>query len=45
MEYDVEVKPTKLKKGHGLAKILADLNCQALDLHLIADQSVQGSPT
>ena len=36
MEYDVDIKPTKLVKGQGLAKLLADSNCQALGLHLMA---------
>ena len=40
MEYDVEIKPTKLVKGQGLAKLLADSNCEALGLHLMAVQSV-----
>ena len=40
MEYDVEIKPTKLVKGQGLAKLLTDSNCEALGLHLMAKQSV-----
>ena len=40
MEYDVEIKPTKLVKGQGLAKLLADSNCEAIGLHLMAEQSV-----
>ena len=36
MEYDVNIKPTKLVKGHGLAKLLANSNCQALGLHVMA---------
>ena len=27
MEYDVEIRPTKLVKGQGLAKLLAESNC------------------
>ena len=27
MEYDVDIKPTKLVKGQGLAKLLAESNC------------------
>ena len=27
MEYDVEIRPTKLFKGQGLAKVLAESNC------------------
>ena len=41
MEYDVEIKPTKLVKGQGLAKLLADSNCEALGLHLIASHPIQ----
>ena len=36
MEYDVEIKPTKMVKGQGLAKLLVDSNCEALGLHLMA---------
>ena len=35
IEYDVDIRPTKLVKGQGLAKLLADSNCQALGLHLM----------
>ena len=45
MEYDVEIKLTELVKGHGLAKLLAESNCEVLDLHLIVEQSMQGSST
>ena len=41
MEYDVDIKPTKLVKGQGLDKLLADSNCQALGLHLMAERPVQ----
>ena len=41
MEYDVDIRPTKLVKGQGLAKLLADSNCQALGLHLMAEQPTQ----
>ena len=41
MEYDVEIKPMNLVKGQGLEKLLADSNCEALGLHLIAGQSIQ----
>ena len=46
MEYDVEIRPTKLVKGQGLAELLADSNFQYLQLHLVEDQSVhEGLPT
>ena len=41
MEYDVEIKPTKLVKEQGLEKLLDDSNCEALGLHLMVEQSVQ----
>ena len=30
LEYDIEIKPTKLIKDQGLAKVMAETNCQAL---------------
>ena len=41
MEYDVDIKPTKLVKGQGLDKLLADSNCQSLGLDLMVEQWVQ----
>ena len=41
MEYDVDIRPTKLVEGQGLVKLLADSNCEALGLHLMEEQSVQ----
>ena len=41
MEYDVDIRPTKLVKGQGLAKLLAESNCQALGLHLMAEEPAQ----
>jgi len=38
-EYDVEIKPTKLIKGQGLAKLMAETNLQVLDINLIAVMS------
>jgi hypothetical protein len=32
MEFDLEIKPTKLIKGQGLSKLLAEANCQALGI-------------
>ena len=43
MEYDVDINPTKLIKGQGLAKLLAESTCQVLDLHLVVEKSVHGS--
>ena len=41
MEYDVDIRPTKLVKGQGLAKLLAKSNCQALGLHVMAEEPAQ----
>ena len=41
MECDVEIKPTKLVKGQGLARLLANSNCEALGLHLMVEQPIQ----
>ena len=41
MEYDIEIKPTKLVKGQFIAKLLADSNCEALGLHLMVEQPIQ----
>ena len=38
MEYDVDIRPTKLVKGQGLDKLLADSNFQALGLHLMVEK-------
>jgi hypothetical protein len=55
LEFDLEIKPTKLVKGQGLAKLLAKYNCKALGVNFIntlsenqqakfADISYQGVP-
>ena len=41
MEYDVEIRPSKLVKGQGLAKLLAESNCQALGLYVMAEEITQ----
>ena len=33
LEYDIEIKPKKLIKGHGLAQLMTETNCQALDIN------------
>eukprot|EP00253_Pinus_taeda_P008687 PITA_08687 len=46
LEYDVEIKPTKLVKGQGLEKLMAESNLHALDINLIAamsDENEEGS--
>lgn len=45
LEYDVEIKPTKLVKGHGLSKLMAESNLHAVDINLIttmSDENEQG---
>lgn len=47
LEYDIEIKPTKLIKCQGLAKIMAKSNFQALDINFIAaldDQEEMKTP-
>lgn len=34
-EYDLDIKPTKLVKGKGLAKMLTESNFQALGINLL----------
>jgi hypothetical protein len=35
LEFDLEIKPTKLVKGQGLAKLLSESNCKALGVNFI----------
>jgi len=35
LEYDMEIKPTKLIKGQGLAKLMAESNLHALDINFL----------
>jgi hypothetical protein len=39
LEYDLEIKPTKLIKGQGLGKMMAQTNCELLGINFIADLS------
>eukprot|EP00253_Pinus_taeda_P012050 PITA_12050 len=39
LEYDLEIKLTKLIKGQGLAKLMAESNLHVLDINLIAAMS------
>jgi hypothetical protein len=36
IEFDVEIKPAKLVKGQGLAKLMAEENCKLLDINLMS---------
>jgi hypothetical protein len=42
LEYDIEIKPTKLIKGQGLAKLMVESNFHALDINCIATIDEQG---
>lgn len=37
-ECKLEIKPTKLIKGQGLAKVLSESNCQALGINLVTEK-------
>jgi hypothetical protein len=39
LEHDLEIKPTKLIKGQGLAKLMAQSNCNVLGINFIVDFS------
>ena len=36
LEYDIEIKPTKLIKGQGLSRWMVESNCNVLDINFIA---------
>jgi hypothetical protein len=40
LEYDLEIKPTNFIEGKGLAKLMAQTNCEPLGINFIADMSV-----
>ena len=45
---DIEIKPTKLIKGQGLARLMDKSNCNALDINFIAqvdDQEEMATPS
>lgn len=39
LEYDIDIKPTKLVKGQGLAKLMTQSNLDCLDINLNAEIS------
>ena len=39
LEFDLEIKPTKLIKGQGLTKLLDESNCRALGINFINEQA------
>jgi hypothetical protein len=40
LEFDLEVKPTKLVKGQGLARLLVESNCKALGVNFMSTNSI-----
>eukprot|EP00253_Pinus_taeda_P004841 PITA_04841 len=44
LEYDIEIKPTKLIKGQGLAKQISETNFQALDINQLDDEPEVATP-
>ena len=38
LEYDIEIKPMKLVKGNGLAKMMTDSHCDSLQLNFLTCQ-------
>ena len=42
LEYDIEIKPTKLIKGQGLAKLMAESNFHFFDINFLATVDEQG---
>ena len=46
LEYDLDIKPTKIIKGQGLAQLMAESNLQALDINMVdALDEHEGLPT
>jgi hypothetical protein len=39
LEFDLEIKPTKLVKGQGLARLLVESNCKALGVNFLNTHS------
>ena len=37
LEFDLEIRPTKLIKGQGLAHLLDESNCKVLDVNMISN--------
>jgi len=44
LEYDIEIRPTKLIKGQGLAQLMTETNCQALDINELDDNQEMATP-
>ena len=44
LEFDIEIKPTKLIKGQGLAKLMTETNFQALDINQLDNEQEMATP-
>ena len=44
LEYDIEIKPTKLIKGQGLAQLMTETNFQALYINELDDEQEMATP-
>eukprot|EP00253_Pinus_taeda_P028009 PITA_28009 len=44
LEYDIEIKPKKLIKGQGLAKLMTETNFQALDINQLDNEQEMATP-
>ena len=44
LEYDIEIKPTKLIKGQGLAKLMSETNFQALNINELDNEQELATP-
>eukprot|EP00253_Pinus_taeda_P024904 PITA_24904 len=44
LEYDIEIKPTKLIKGQGLAKLMTETNFEALDINELDNKQEMATP-
>eukprot|EP00253_Pinus_taeda_P024129 PITA_24129 len=44
LEYDIEIKPTKLIKGQGLSKLMTETNFQALDINQLDNEPELATP-
>eukprot|EP00253_Pinus_taeda_P021677 PITA_21677 len=44
LEYDIEIKPTKLIKGQGLAKLMIETNFQSLDINELDNEQEMATP-
>lgn len=42
IDFNIELKPTKLVRGQGLAKLMAEENCRMLDMNWISTNSEDG---